>query len=268
MTITAAVAQYAPGADKDANLQTISEMVERAARRQAQLIVLPEYAIFTVDAMDERFVQAAEALDGPSSQRLAALSREYDMTIIGGINEVCESDPERIYNTLVAYQSGEIAETYRKIHLYDAFGYRESDRVIAGDASSELAVVEVGGFVVGMQTCYDIRFPEVSRTLIDRGAEILALPAEWVPGPGKEYFWNTLIRARAIENTAYVLAADQSGPTGVGQSAIIDPLGTTVAAMANEQGLATGCISRERLDQVRQINPALDLRRYSVRPAG
>lgn len=268
MSITAAVAQYAPGEDKAANLEKITALAQRAARQDVQLLVLPEYAIFTVGEMDERFVRAAEPLDGPSGQRLAQLSQRYGMTIIGGINEACTDDSQRIYNTLVAWSDGEIVQIYRKIHLYDAFGYRESDRVIAGEASAELAVVEVGGFTVGMQTCYDIRFPEVSRTLIDRGAEILALPAEWVPGPGKEYYWNTLIRARAIENTAYVLAADQSGPTGVGQSAIIDPLGTTIAALANEEALAVGEISRERLDHVRHLNPALALRRYRVQPSG
>jgi len=149
------------------------------------------------------------------------------------------------------------------VHLYDAFGYRESDRVIAAEPNNG-TLFEIDGAKVGMQTCYDLRFPEVTRALVDSGANIIALPAEWIPGPLKEYHWNTLIRARAIENTVFVLAADQCAPTGAGNSAIIDPMGISLAAVGESSGVAIAELSEQRLSEVRAINPALELRRYQV----
>ncbi|WP_324650146.1 carbon-nitrogen hydrolase family protein [Georgenia sp. H159] len=263
MSLTVAVAQFAPTADKAANLSVIADLLRQASRRGARLVVLPEYSVFTVPAMDERFVESAEPLDGPTVARLAELSRELDLTVVAGVNET--GDADRMRNTLVGLQAGELKAVYRKTHLYDAFGYKESDRVIASDLGRP-ELLEVDGFTVGMQTCYDLRFPEVTRTLVDAGADVVALPAEWVPGPLKEYHWNTLVRARAIENTVYVLAADQCAPTGAGNSAVVDPMGVALAGVGEVQGLGVAVVERERLDQVRTVNPALDLRRYRVVP--
>lgn len=264
MSLTVAVAQYAPTGDKTANLAVIENLLRQAADRGARLVVLPEYATFTVPAMDNRFVESAEPLDGPTVTRITEIAKELGLTVIAGVNET--ADEGRIHNTLVGLQDGEIKAVYRKVHLYDAFGYKESDKVQAADPGRP-ELIEVDGFTVGMQTCYDLRFPEVSRTLVDAGAEILALPAEWVPGPLKEYHWNTLIRARAIENTAYVLAADQCAPTGAGHSTVVDPMGIALAAVGEAQGLGIAVVERERLDHVRTVNPALTLRRYGVVPA-
>ncbi|MGC5615585.1 carbon-nitrogen hydrolase family protein [Georgenia sp. Z1491] len=265
MTLTAAVVQLAPGNDKDANLAEIESHLRAAAARGARLVVLPEYAVFTVPAMDHRFVESAEPLDGPTVRRLAELGAELDLTIVAGVNE--PAGDGRIHNTLVGLQGGRVAAVYRKVHLYDAFGYKESDRV---DAASPAApqLLEVDGFTVGMQTCYDLRFPEVSRTLVDAGADVLALPAEWVPGPLKEYHWNTLLRARAIENTAYVVAADQCAPTGAGNSVVLDPMGIAVAGVGEAAGVAVAELDPDRLAHVRTVNPALELRRYAVVPRG
>ncbi|GAA1164089.1 carbon-nitrogen hydrolase family protein [Nesterenkonia sandarakina] len=258
-----AIAQFTPGADKDVNLASMEKLIRRAADQDAALIVLPEYAIFTVPTMDDRFVESAESLDGPAVTRLREISQELGVTLVAGINETAQDG--RIYNTLVGLQGGEIAAVYRKTHLYDAFGYKESDRVLAG-ALQAPQLMSVGGFTVGMQTCYDLRFPEVTRTLVDAGADVVALPAEWVPGPLKEFHWNTLIRARAIENTIYVLAADQAAPTGAGNSAILDPMGNTLASVGESEDLALAELSQERLEAVRLSNPALSLRRYRVAP--
>ncbi|AZN28892.1 carbon-nitrogen hydrolase family protein [Flaviflexus salsibiostraticola] len=249
-----AVLQYNPTDDKAANLDTIEALLRDAAKRGVRLAVLPEYAIYTVPAMDQRFVDSAEDLDGPAVTRLRELSAELGLALVAGINEAATVD--RIHNTLVGIDAGEIRAVYRKVHLYDAFGYRESDRVIAAEPGNG-DTFDVDGFTVGMQTCYDLRFPEVSRMLVDAGATIIALPAEWVPGPLKEYHWNTLIRARAIENTVYVLAADQCAPTGAGNSAIIDPMGIALAQVGEIVGLGIADVSQERLDAVRTTNPAL-----------
>lgn len=262
MTLTVAVAQYAPGEDKAANLDTIAGLVARAVERGAQLVVLPEFAVFTASAMDDRFVDSAEPLDGPTVARLAALSAEHSITLMAGVNEAAEQG--RIRNALVALQRGELAAVYRKVHLYDAFGYRESDRVLAADP--QVTVLDVEGYTVGLQTCYDLRFPESSRALVDAGADVIVVPAAWAPGPLKEHHWNTLLRARAIENTVYVVAADQTGPVGVGNSVVLDPMGVALAAAGEAPGVAVAQVDRARLEQVREINPALALRRYRVVP--
>ncbi|WP_182173711.1 carbon-nitrogen hydrolase family protein [Flaviflexus equikiangi] len=259
--ITSAVLQYAPTADKAANLRTIEAMLRDAAAGGARLAVLPEYAIYTVASMDNSFVETAEDLDGPAVTRLRELSAELGIAIVAGINEAATDD--RIYNTLVGIDAGELRAIYRKVHLYDAFGYKESDRVIAAEPGNG-GVFAVDGFTIGLQTCYDLRFPETSRMLVDAGATVIALPAEWVPGPLKEYHWNTLIRARAIENTVYVLAADQCAPTGAGQSAIIDPMGIALAQVGETAGIGFATLTQARLDAVRATNPALALRRYRV----
>ncbi len=263
MTLNVAVAQYAPGEDKAANLRAIEEFLETATARGARLVVLPEFAVFTASAMDDRFVDSAEPLDGPTVGRLAELSRRFGVTLVAGVNEA--ADEGRIRNALVGLQGGEVAAVYRKVHLYDAFGYRESDRVLAADPQDPV-LLDVDGLTVGLQTCYDLRFPEVSRTLVDGGADVLAIPAAWAPGPLKEYHWGTLLRARAIENTVYVLGADQTGPTGVGNSVILDPMGTALAALGEVPGVAVAQLERERVDQVREVNPALAVRRYRVVP--
>lgn len=261
--LTAAIGQFAPGDDKTANLDVMSGLLRDAAARGARLVVLPEYAAFTVPTMDDRFVETAESLDGPTVTGLATLADELGLTVVAGINEQAEDG--RIHNTLVGLQDGKVAAIYRKVHLYDAFGYRESDRVLAADpAVPEL--LDVDGFKVGMQTCYDLRFPETSRVLVDAGADVIAFPAEWVPGPLKEYHWNTLVRARAIENTVYVLAADQTAPAGSGNSAIVDPMGIGIAAIGGNAGIGVAVLERSRLDHVRTVNPALELRRFRVVP--
>src|SRR5690554_4560904 len=148
MSLTVAVAQFAPGEDKAENLRVIEEQVTIAARQSAGLVVLPEFAVFTASAMDDRFVDSAEPLDGPTVSRLAALSAEHRITLMAGVNEAAAQG--RIRNALVALQRGELAAVYRKVHLYDAFGYRESDRVLAADP--QVTVLDVEGYTVGLQT--------------------------------------------------------------------------------------------------------------------
>lgn len=266
MTLTVAAAQYSPTGEKKENLAVIEKLVTEAAEGGADLVVLPEFAFFTAMVMDDSFVESAEDLDGPSVGRLCELSERAGIAIIAGVCERAEGS--RIYNTLVAIEGGEIRARYRKLHLYDAFGFKESDRVIAGDPAEEIQTLRLGDYVIGMQTCYDVRFPEVTRRLVDAGAQVIALPAQWMPGPMKEFHWNTLITARAIENTVYVIGSDQCGPTGVGQTAIIDPLGTRLASLGNRVGLAYACIDADEIEKVREVNPAIHLRRFAVRAKG
>ncbi|AXH96324.1 carbon-nitrogen hydrolase family protein [Ornithinimicrobium avium] len=263
MSLTVAVAQYSPTQDTAENLATIESLLRRAAERGARLVVLPEYAVFTVPDMGERLVQTAEPLDGPTVTRLREIVAALDLAVVVGVNE--EAGENRIHNTLLGLRGGEVVATYRKVHLYDAFGYTESDRVVPGTPGVP-ELLEVDGFRVGMQTCYDLRFPESSRVLVDAGADVLAVPAQWVPGPLKEDHWTTLVRARAVENTAYVMAAGQTPRTGIGGSAVVDPAGVTLAGVGEVPGIGVAVLDRDRLTQVRSVNPALARRRYRVVP--
>jgi predicted amidohydrolase len=228
-------------------------------------VVFPEYSSFFVDPVDARFVDHAEPLDGPFTSALSQLADTLGVTIVAGMAERTDA-AGHFSNTLVAIepQTG-IRAVYRKQHLYDAFGARESDVVLAG-ALEPPQLFDVDGLTVGMQTCYDLRFPELTRTIVDAGAELVVVPAEWVRGPLKEYHWRTLITSRAIENTVFIAAADHVGPIGVGSSVVVDPMGVVLADAGERPGAALAWISRERLQQVRQLNPALSLRRYAVVP--
>ncbi|CAN5544041.1 carbon-nitrogen hydrolase family protein [soil metagenome] len=258
-----AVAQFAPVDDSVANLVTIRGLAESAARRGATLVVFPEYSSWFAPEMGPDWVQAAQALDGPFVTGLGELARELDVHLVAGIVESTD-DAARVSNTLVAVApSGAIEAVYRKLHLYDAFGARESDWILAGDiAQPQLFGWE--GFTVGLQTCYDIRFPEVSRRLVDAGADLVLVPAEWVRGPLKEAHWRTLLTSRALENTIYVAGADHAPPVGVGNSMVVDPMGVELVTIGEGTGVAVAELTPDRLIEVRAVNPALALRRFSV----
>lgn len=258
-----AVAQFAPVADPVENLATIRTLAERAAGRGASLVVFPEYASYFEPDLGPGYVDAAQGLDGDFVAGLAAIATELRIHVVAGLVETSD-DSGRFSNTLVAVgPDGEIVATYRKIHLYDAFGSRESDWVVAGPLD-EPETFAWGGFTVGLQTCYDARFPEVTRRLVDAGADVVLLPSEWVRGPLKEHHWRTLLTARAIENTIYVAAADQAPPTGVGNSMVIDPMGVEIATIGEATDVAVAWLSPQRIERVRESNPALELRRFGV----
>lgn len=259
-SLVAAVAQFSPAPDRESNLDRIRGFAALAATRGARLLVGPEYASGFEPKPGGWLRRAAEPLDGAFVGGIAEIASDLGMTIIIGMVEEGEPLP---YNTVIVVDAGgRLRARYRKVHLYQAFGQDEGAWLGAGDASEEPVVVEAGGFTIGVQTCYDLRFPESSRRLVDAGADVLAVPAEWVRGPLKEDHWRTLIAARAIENTAYLLAADQSAPIAVGRSAIVDPRGVERAAIGPEEGIAVAVLERDVIDTVRQENPALTLRRY------
>ncbi len=258
-----AVAQFAPTASTDANLATIADLVARAAGRGARVVLFPEYSSYFVDPFDDSLAAHAESVDGPFTTALRALAGRHDVTIAAGLLE--QGEGGRVRNTVVAVDAGGVVATYRKLHLYDAFGARESDWIQAGEiADPETFVVDDLRF--GLMTCYDLRFPEVARTLADAGAEVVLVAAEWVRGPLKEHHWQTLLQARAIENTLFVAAADHPPPLGVGHSGVIDPQGVTVGAVGTATDVAVVHVDAEAVARVRRVNPALALRRFRVAP--
>ncbi|MBB4933511.1 putative amidohydrolase [Lipingzhangella halophila] len=263
--VQVAVGQFAPGEDKDANLATASRLVAGAARKGARVVLLPEYAMFTAPRVDHRFVDAAEPLDGPFVTGLSRIASEHGVHVVAGVNEEVPGS-DHFLNTLLAMgPEGVPAAAYRKLHLYDAFGVTESEVVQPGEIEPPQTFA-VDELTFGLQTCYDLRFPEVTRRIVDAGADVLLLGAEWVPGPLKEDHWVTLTRARAIENTIYIAAAGQNAPAGSGNSMIVDPMGTRVAGLGEETGIAAAQVSAERVAEVRTRNPSLRLRRFTVAP--
>jgi predicted amidohydrolase len=259
-----AVAQFAPAADTAANLQTIAELTATAAARGARLVVFPEYSSYFIDPFDHSLAAHAEDVDGPFVRALIDLASQHGVHIVAGLLER-GSDEHRVRNTVVAVDGGGLLARYRKLHLYDAFGQRESDWVEPGDVSP-VETFELAGIRFGLMTCYDLRFPEVGRTLVDAGAGAFVVPAEWVRGPLKEHHWRTLLHARAIENTVFVVAADHPPPLGVGCSMIVDPQGVELAAVGTATDIAVAHLDAETLERVRRVNPSLRLRRFGVAP--
>ena len=195
------IGQLAVTADKALNLMAIEKAVADAARAGSALIVFPEMSMWFKHGLDDAFIENAESIPGPFTRALHELATKHSVAIAAGMMERVDGE-RRVFNTIyVTSASGEVIGKYRKMHLYDAFGLRESD-IIAPSNSSEPMVFEIDGTVFGLMTCYDVRFPESGRLLVDAGAQVILLPSAWTPGVRKEDHWETLVRARAIENTS------------------------------------------------------------------
>ncbi len=263
MTVAVAVAQFAPAADAEANLTAIAQLAERAAGRGARVVVFPEYSSFFIDPFDETLAVHAQGLDGSFVARLTDLAGGLGILIVAGLLE--RGEGQRVRNTVVAVDASGVRAVYRKLHLYDAFGQRESDWVEPGTIEAP-QTFELEGLRFGLMTCYDLRFPEVARLLADAGADVFLVPAEWVRGPLKEHHWRTLVHARAIENTVYVAAADHPPPLGVGASMIVDPQGVEIAAVGTATDVAVAHVDADTVARVRRVNPSLALRRFTVAP--
>jgi predicted amidohydrolase len=258
-----AVAQFAPTADRAENLLVIRDLATRAAARGARLVAFPEYSSYFHPQLSAETVRAAEALDGEFVAGLAGIAKVLGVHLVAGMIEAIEGS-EVCFNTVVAIgPEGAVVAKYRKIHLYDAFGQSESEFIRPGEIDAP-EVFDLGGLSIALQTCYDLRFPEMTRRLVDAGADVVLIPSEWVRGPQKEHHWRTLVTARAIENTVYVAAPDQAPPVGAGNSMIVDPMGVEIATVGEGTDVALAWVSKARIDAVRLTNPALALRRFTV----
>ncbi len=245
------VLQWAAGLDPDANRARLGGIDPGA-----DLVVLPEAFARDFGEAGSDVSAFAEPLDGPFASEVARAGEAASCTVVAGMFEV-SSDPARPYNTLVA--GGATSASYRKIHLYDSFGYRESDRLTGG--AVDPVVVEVAGWQVGLMTCYDLRFPELARRLVDAGAEVLVVPSAWLPGERKVAHWRTLLAARAIENTCFVVGVGQPEPRYVGHSAVLGPLGQELAAAEGAEAVLEATLDRADLVEARRTNPSLANRR-------
>lgn len=247
-----ALVQEASGLDPAANRERLDALVPS----DTDLVVLPEAFARDFGEAGSDVAPYAEPTTGPFATAVAAVAEARSTSVLAGMFEASD-DPARPFNTLVL--RGVASADYRKVHLYDSFGYRESDRLLAGEPTP--TVVEVGGWQVGLMTCYDLRFPELARLLVDAGAELIVVPAAWVAGPRKVDHWRTLVRARAIENTVYVAAAGQPGPRYTGHSLVVDPWGDVLAEAGTDAETITAEVTRGTLAEARRTNPSLLNRR-------
>jgi predicted amidohydrolase len=248
--------QWPAGLEPEANRSRLAEAVEPGGDGRPDLVVLPEAFARDFGAAGSDVSGFAERTDGAFASELARVAGEVGTTAVAGMFETSD-DPARPFNTLVV--RGTSRADYRKIHLYDSFGYRESDRLTGG--ALEPVVVDVHGWRVGLSTCYDLRFPEMFRALVDAGAEVVLVPAAWLPGERKVAHWRTLLAARAIENTVYVVGVGQPEPRYCGHSVVFGPLGDTCVELGGEPAVAEVVLSRSDLLEARRTNPSLANRR-------
>ncbi len=250
--LSVTVVQEASGLEPAGNRARLRTLVPS----DSDLVVLPEAFARDFGDAGSDVSPFAEGMDGAFATELATVAAEHNTTVVAGMFETA-ADDTRPYNTLLV--RGAATASYRKIHLYDSFGYRESERLTAGALAP--VVVDVAGFRLGLMTCYDLRFPELSRLLVDQGAEVLVVPAAWVAGPRKVDHWRTLALARAVENTVFVVAAAQPGPRYTGHSLVVDPLGDVLAEAGEEPAVLRATLDRAVLDEARRTNPSLANRR-------
>jgi predicted amidohydrolase len=261
-----AVCQLNARDDRAANLAAARGLLVQAAAAGADLAVLPEYVDYLGPGAG---LPKPESVDGEFAAFFAAAARELGIWVHAGSFHEAGPDDSRTYNTSLVFNAGgELAATYRKIHLYDVeipgrVSYQESRSVAPG---TETVVTDIDGVRTGLSICYDLRFPELYRRLaVEGNVKMIVVPAAFMMHTGRDH-WEVLLRARAIENQCYVVAAGQIGDhdpgrTCFGRSMIIDPWGTVLAQAPDKVGIVTADIDLDRLDQIRSELPSLANRR-------
>jgi deaminated glutathione amidase len=261
--LRAAAVQLNSRGDKARNLKTAERLVREAAAAGAELIALPEK--WNLLGPGEAMAAGAEPLDGPSLAAARAWARALGVHLLAG--SICERGEEKAFNTsLLIGPDGEDLAVYRKIHMFDVEAggveYRESDHEQPGE---EIVTAQVGELSVGLSVCYDLRFPELYRILAVRGARLLAVPSAFTAATGRDH-WEVLLRARAIENQAFVLAPNQFGEapphySSYGRSAIVDPWGVTLAVAPDGEGFVVADLDLAAQERTREALPSLANRR-------
>jgi predicted amidohydrolase len=261
----AAAVQLNSTDEYDRNLEVAERLVRGAAADGAELVVLPEK--WTVLGSPEAIRSSAEPLDGPALSAAAGWARELGIFLVAGSVPEVVPDQQKLANTSVLFNaSGEQLAVYRKIHMFDVevgdVSYRESEIEQAGD---QIALGDAKGTMVGLTVCYDLRFPELYRILALRGARVITVPSAFTERTGRDH-WEVLIRARAIEDQVFMVAAGQIGFApphyrSYGRSMIVDPWGVVLAQAADTECFVSTDLDFARQDEVRDRLPALSHRR-------
>ena len=259
-----ALAQIVSTPDPQHNLTLVEDGARRAAEAGAEVVVFPEA---TMCCFGVKLGPVAEPLDGPWAERVRGIAAEAGIAVVAGM--FTPADDGRVHNTLIATGGG-VEAGYDKIHLFDAFGFTESRTVAPG---TKPVSITVGDVTVGLATCYDLRFPGLFQELAGNGATVVVVPASWGAGPGKRDQWDLLVRARALDSTAFVAACDQGdpttvgreagkAPTGIGASAVVGPLGTMLHQLGAEPGLLVADLDLDTVERARASVPVLANRRF------
>src|SRR6516162_5570390 len=259
-----ALGQLAATMHKEENLELARRAIRDARAGGADLLLFPEvFMAFFPPRSGATPASLAEPLDGPFVTALATEARAHNLYVGCGVWETAAGERTRAHNTaLLLGPDGSLLLSYRKTHMYDAFGYRESDLCVPGERGPRTVRTPIGRF--GLLVRYELRFPELRRMLALDGADVILLPAAWIAGPLKEAHWATLIGARAIENTVFVGAATQTGEHRVGGSRLVDPMGVVLAGGGEAEGLVFGDVDLGRIDQVREKLPSLGQRSEEI----
>lgn len=261
-----AAVQTSSGTDKEKNLAAATRLVEEAAGRGAELVVLPE--LFNCLGEPEVIVDNAEAVPGPTSERMSELASRLGITLVAGSIAEQTEEPGKVFNTsLIFSPEGEQLGVYRKMHLFDIdlpgrVTFQESSFMKPGD---RIAVTETPVGRIGQATCYDLRFPELFRRLTDDGAEMFVVPSAFTLATGRDH-WEVLLRARAVENQVHVIGPDQYAEPKpsvrtFGRSMLVDPWGTVLATAPDGEAVVVAEIDFDRQRDIRERLPALTHRR-------
>ena len=259
-----ALVQFKASTKKEKNLNTILNYIKKASTRGAKLCAFPEFMMFYTSSSQtpKQLFDLSETIKGNFVTTIAKCAKEQSIQVVGTFYERSKKN-NRVYDTsFLINQYGNVVSTYRKIHLYDALGFRESDKMTAGSKIAKPVKTTIGK--LGMMICYDLRFPEMSRTLANAGSEILVIPSAWVKGKMKEEHWLTINKTRAIENGCYVIAPDQVGNIYCGRSVVVDPFGKILVDMKKRQGISVVDIDYNKIKQTRKVLPLLQNRRTDV----
>lgn len=259
-----AVVQLKADIDKKKNLEKILDYINKAAKRKAKLCAFPEFMMLhtTSSQSPKDLASLAETINGEFVHSISKSARQNSIQVVGTFYEKSPKI-DRVYDTsFLIDKNGKVVSKYRKIHLYDALGFKESNKLYAGSKIVKPIKTSIGK--IGMMICYDLRFPEMSRTLVSAGSEILVVPSAWVKGEMKEEHWITINKTRAIENGCYVISPDQIGNIYCGRSLVVDPYGKILLDMKKREGIGIVDVSLDRIKQVRKNLPLLKNRRTDI----
>ena len=262
-----ALVQMKSSVNKEQNLAYSLELINEAAKDKARLICFPEFqmAYSPPEQKPEALHKIAEKMNGNFVSTLSYSAKQNKINVIATIYEIINTNKQnhKVFDTAIIINDlGKLKSVYRKVHLYDALGFKESKKLVAGSIIERPTRTSVGN--VGLLICYDMRFPEISRILTVNGANILASPSAWVAGVMKQEHWEIMVKARAIENGVYVIAPNQVGNIYCGHSMVIDPFGSTLVDMGNREGIEIIDIDSSRIDTIRRTLPLLMNRRTDI----